>query len=273
MDDKLQRRVQRYGWDRAVDDYESGWKQQLEPAQTRMLELAAIRPGDQVLDIACGTGLVAFRAAELTGPQGRVEGHDISEKMVEESRERAAEAGLLNVTFRRADAEDPGVAEGIFDVALNALGLMYVPDPARAVAEMWRALRPGGCAAAAVWGRRDRCGWAAIFPIVDNRVHSDVCPLFFRLGTGPNLEQIFQDAHFDQVVSDRIHTVLHYSSAEQALSAAFTGGPVALAYSRFNERTRHEAHAEYLESIAEHRRSDGRYEIPGEFLVVAGSKT
>jgi ubiquinone/menaquinone biosynthesis C-methylase UbiE len=237
-----------------------------------MLDLAAIRPGDHVLDVACGTGLVTFRAAELTGPQGRVEAHDISEKMVQHGRQRAQEAGLPNVTFQRAEAENPGVGDGTFDVALNALGLMYVPEPARAVAEMWRILKPGGRAAAAVWGRRDRCGWAAIFPIVDKRVESDVCPLFFRLGTGQTLEQTFQGGKFDRVVTDRIHTVLHYSSAEQALIASFTGGPVALAYSRFDERTRQETHAEYLESIAEYRRPDGRYEIPGEFVIAAGCK-
>jgi cyclopropane fatty-acyl-phospholipid synthase-like methyltransferase len=54
MDAKLQRRIQRYGWDRAADAFERARKDQLEPAQTRMLAPAAIRPGDHVLDIACG---------------------------------------------------------------------------------------------------------------------------------------------------------------------------------------------------------------------------
>ena len=58
MDAKLQRRIQRYGWDKAVDMYEQHWQQQLAPAQTRLLEMADIRPGDRVLDVACGTGLV-----------------------------------------------------------------------------------------------------------------------------------------------------------------------------------------------------------------------
>ena len=102
MDAKLQLRIQRYGWDRAADHYELAWKHQLEPAQTRMLALAAIRPGDHVLDIACGTGLVTFRAAEMTGPTGRVVGLDISGEMVERAKRRAAELDIENVLFKRS---------------------------------------------------------------------------------------------------------------------------------------------------------------------------
>ncbi len=61
MDPRLQRRVQRYGWDRAVAAYEEGWRAQLEPAHSLMLDMVALRPGERVLDVACGTGLVSFR--------------------------------------------------------------------------------------------------------------------------------------------------------------------------------------------------------------------
>ena len=69
-----------------------------------------------------------------------------------------------------------------FDVALCALGLMYMPDPAQALREMQRVLRSGGRLVAAVWGDRTRCGWSAPFPIIDDEVASEVCPPFFRLG-------------------------------------------------------------------------------------------
>ncbi|HEY5704188.1 MAG TPA: methyltransferase domain-containing protein [Terrimicrobiaceae bacterium] len=272
MDAKLQRRIQRYGWDRAAADYERAWKDQLEPAQTRMLALAAIRSGDHVLDIACGTGLVTFRAAEMTGPKGHVVGVDISSEMVERSAQRAAELNVSNVSFERSDAENLPMEDDRFDVVLSALGLMYVPDPARAIAEMHRTLKPRGTAAAAVWGRRESCGWAGIFPIVDLRVRTEVCPLFFQLGTGESLRRAFERAGIESAVMERINTTLRYGSAEEALSAAFAGGPVALAYSRFDVKTREEAHAEYLESISEFRSSDGRYEIPGEFVAVSGKK-
>ena len=93
MDPRLQRRVQRYGWDKAAGDYEAGWRDQLEPAQSLMLEMAALRPGERVLDVACGTGLVSFRALEQVGAAGSVLGTDISAEMVEGARRRADEAG------------------------------------------------------------------------------------------------------------------------------------------------------------------------------------
>jgi ubiquinone/menaquinone biosynthesis C-methylase UbiE len=272
MDAKLQRRIQRYGWDRAADHYELAWKDQLEPAQTRMLALAAIRPGDRVLDIACGTGLVTFRAAEMAGSTGRAVGLDISGEMVGRARERAAEFHHANVSFERAGAEELPMEDDSFDVALSALGLMYVPDPAVAVAQMRRILRKGGTAATAVWGQREHCGWAGIFPIVDARVKTEVCPLFFWLGTGDSLRKTFERAGFERVVSERLSTILRYESSQEALGAAFAGGPVALAYSRFDPTTREEAHAEYLESISRFRDADGRYEIPGEFVAVSGIK-
>lgn len=128
MDAKLQRRVQRYGWDKAVADYEAGWREQLEPAQTLMLEMAALRPGEQVLDVACGTGLVSFRAIDAVGETGAVVGTDISGEMVEMSERRAAERHIANARFERCDAEDLDLDCDPFDVALCGLGLMYVPD-------------------------------------------------------------------------------------------------------------------------------------------------
>ncbi|HEY5953697.1 MAG TPA: methyltransferase domain-containing protein [Terrimicrobiaceae bacterium] len=273
MDARLQRRIQRYGWDRAAHDYERAWRDQLEPAQTRMLALAGIRPGDQVLDVACGTGLVTFRAAEMTGPKGRVVGVDISDEMIERARRRAAELNTANVSFQRSDAEKLPLEDESFDVVLSALGLMYVPDPTLAVAEMHRTLKPGGIAAAVVWGRRENCGWAAIFSIVDLRVKSEVCPLFFQLGTGASLRGTFERAGLEPAAMERMNTLLRYGSSEEALAAAFAGGPVALAYSRFDPATRDEAHADYLESISGFRDVAGGYAIPGEFVAVAGRKT
>ena len=93
--------------------------------------------------------------------------------------------------------------------------------------------------------------------------------MFFQLGTGEGMRLHFEAAAFEDVASVRIDTVLEYESPEDAVSAAFEAGPVAMAYSRFDANTREEVHAEYLESIEPFRNGSG-YEIPGEFVVTRG---
>jgi ubiquinone/menaquinone biosynthesis C-methylase UbiE len=271
MDASLQRRVQRYGWDKAAPYYERSWQAQLEPAQTALLELATLGPRDCILDVACGTGLVTVRAAAVVDAGREVVGTDISEQMVAAARIAARDRGAANTRFERMDAEDLQFSEGSFDVVLCALGLMYVPEPEKAVREFHRVLRPGGRAVAAVWGQRNRCGWAEIFPIVDARVQSDVCPMFFRLGTGEGLQQAFAAAGFTNISARRFGTRLHYASAEEACVAAFAGGPVGLAYSRFSADVKQQVHKEYLASLEPYRQGQA-YSVPGEFVLAAGIK-
>ena len=272
MEANLQRRVQRYGWDKAAVYYEAFWHKQLAPAQQRMLELAALQPGERVLDLACGTGLVTFPAAEAVGPSGEVLGTDLSQGMIDLVREIAAQRGVTNVLFDRMDAEVLGaLGSSTFDAALCALGLMYVPDVLRSLQEQFRVLKPGGRAAAAVWGQRDRCGWAEIFPIVESRIQSEVCPMFFQTGTKDVLAQTMTMAGFAGVVHERLDSPLHYDSDEEAIGAAFLGGPVALAYSRMDEPVRESAHEEYLASIAPYRNGKA-YDVPGEFVIAVGKR-
>jgi len=271
MDQRLQHRVQRYGWDRAASYYEKSWQRQLAPAQDLLLELAALAPGERVLDLACGTGLVTFRAAGAVAPAGHVVGTDISDAMIEQCRRTATQRGVANVTFERMAAEQLALPDESFDAVLCALGMMYVVDFEGSIREAFRVTKPGGRAVSAVWGRRDRCGWAPIFEIVERRVQSDVCPMFFQLGTGDMQKALFELAGFVNARSERIDATLEYDTGEEACVAAFAGGPVAMAYSRFDEPTRAGAHAEYLESIAAYRRGD-RYEIPGEYVVTIGSR-
>jgi len=271
MDAKLQRRVQRYGWDKAEPYYERYWQAQLAPARDRLLAMAALTAGERVLDVACGTGLVTFPAAEAVGAGGSVSAVDISAAMAERVTADAARRSLKQVQSARMEAEALDFPDRRFDVVLCALGLMYVPDPPRAFREMRRVLRDGGRAVASVWGARARCGWADIFPIVESRVASDVCPMFFGLGAGDTLASTMAAAGFADVRTERVTTTLEYDSAEAACGAAFAGGPVALAYSRFDAATRDEAHAEYLASIQRYE-DGGGYAIPGEFVIAWGRK-
>jgi ubiquinone/menaquinone biosynthesis C-methylase UbiE len=196
MEAALQRRIQRYGWDKAAIYYEDSWQQQLKPAQDKLLEMANLQPGEKLIDIACGTGLVSFPAAEKLGLNGFVLATDISDEMVKICTETAIEKKISNIQFKRMDAEELDVQDEQYDVALCALGLMYVPDPIKALKEMYRVIKPGGRAVAAVWGQRDHCGWAEIFEIVDKRVATEVCPMFFNLGNRDVLKRSFEMAGF-----------------------------------------------------------------------------
>ena len=189
--------------------------------------------------------------------------------MVESARTSAAALGLTNCRFERCDAEAlPDLGSG-FDVALCGLGLMYMPDPERALALMAQKLVPGGRMAVSVWGQRGRCAWAEIFPIVDARVESEVCPMFFRTGTGETLHRALAGAGLAGITIERLLVTLRYDSADEACDAAFLGGPVALAYSRFDAATRAAVRAEYLQSV-ERYRLEGEYAIPGEFVIGYG---
>ena len=172
--------------------------------------------------------------------------------------------------FARMDAEQLDLPDARFDVALCALGLMYVPDPAKAAREMRRVLRPGGRMVIAVWGERARCGWADLFSIVDAEVSSEVCPLFFRLGQQEALQRLCLAEKFQHVTQHRISATLAYADADAACRAAFVGGPVALAWSRFDDAVKARVCTRYLQSIAAFRHGEG-YRVPGEFVIVAAA--
>jgi hypothetical protein len=95
--------------------------------------------------------------------------------------------------------------------------------------------------------------------------------MFFHLGTQDVLARYFAEAGFTDIRSERLEVTLVYASDDDALGAAFRGGPVALAYGRFDDTTKQAVHTEYLRSIAAYR-SGGEYRIPGEFVVTVGVK-
>lgn len=272
MDAKIHRRVQRYGWDLAVEAYDRHWVPVLTACSERSIELAAPQFGERLLDVATGTGVAAFMSAARVGDGGEVVATDISERMVESTRAEAARRGVANMRFQRVDAEDLPFDDASFDAATCVLGMMYPADPQRAIEQMHRVLRPGGRATVCVWGRRDRCGWNAVFPIIDARVSSDVCPMFFSLGTPGALAFTFERAGFVDLHEERTDNTLVWRSDEEACGAIFPGGPVALPYSKMSPAVRAEVHREYLDTIAKYRGEDGSYRVEGEFVYMLGRK-
>ena len=118
-----------------------------------------IRPGDDVLDIGCGTGLTTREAARAAAP-GRVVGVDVSEPMLERARRLTAAEGLDNVRYELGDAQVHRFGAAGFDVAISRFGTMFFSDPAAAFANIAAALRSGARLVLLVWQRREDNEWA-----------------------------------------------------------------------------------------------------------------
>ena len=269
MDARLQIRVQRYGWDAASSHYHRGWELQLTPAQDTLLRMVDVQQGQSVIETACGSGMVTLRLANAVGPMGRVIATDLSQGMIDDLMERMCTSKVKNVTAYRMPVEKLDQPENAFDAAVCALGLMYTPDPGKAVTEMARVVAPGGRVAALVWGERRNCGWAEVFPIVDARVTSEVCPMFFGTGAPTALARLFEQAGLQEISEHRQSEVLRFNDETAVLNAVLLGGPVALAVKRFDTAIWNEVCQEFLGSVATFRSSDGSYQIPGEFVSVS----
>jgi SAM-dependent methyltransferase len=117
------------------------------PAAARLVKFASVRAGQHVLDVACGTGVVAITAARI-GAQ--VRGIDLTPELLERARQNARTAGLT-IDFQEGDAESLPFGDGEFDVVLSQFGHMFAPRPHLAIAEMLRVLKGNGTIAFATW--------------------------------------------------------------------------------------------------------------------------
>jgi len=139
-----------------------------------MLEAAELRAEDRVVELACGPGSVGIAAAPLVA---EVVITDVAPEMTAIAAERAAARGLANVSTRTLDLEAIDEADATFDVVLCREGIMLVPDPGLAAAEIRRVLAPGGRAAISVWGPRERNPWlGVVFDAVSEQLGAPVPP-------------------------------------------------------------------------------------------------
>ena len=120
------------------------------PATERMLDLANLRNGNRVLDVAAGTGDQTLLAARRVGPNGYVLAIDISTAMLTNAAEAIRKAGLTNVETRIMDAENLDLDENSFDAVICRLGLQSFPNPPKAIRGMRQVVKLGGKVAALV---------------------------------------------------------------------------------------------------------------------------
>jgi len=126
--------------------------QQLKVVTDLLLETAAPRTGDAVLDVGCGTGGTLLRLAAAVDEKGHVLGCDVSAPMLALARQRIAAAGVRNVDVVQADAQSHVFAENAFDLLVSRFGVMFFADPTAAFTNLRRPLRPGGRLAFVCWG-------------------------------------------------------------------------------------------------------------------------
>lgn len=215
------RAASRAQWEQAAKDWAAEAEERERGPAGRaadwMLEAAAPRPGERVLELACGAGDVGLRAAEAVGAEGRVLCTDFAEPMVDLVRERAR--GLPQVEARTLDAEDPGLDER-FDVALCRLGYMLMPDPARALRATRALIEPDGRLALAVWAEAERNPWLSVlFDAVMGTLGAPPPPPGtpgpFALADRERLRALLDGAGFADVVIDEVRGERAYASAEE----------------------------------------------------------
>lgn len=183
-----------------------------------MLDGAGIRPGDRVLELACGAGGVGLAAARRVAPGGAVLMSDVVPEMTAIAAARAA--GVAGVRTRVLDLERIAEPDGGFDAVLCAEGLMFAVDPTRAAREIHRVLRPGGRVALTVWGPRERNPWLGlVFDAVSAQIGRPVPPPGipgpFALGDSDGLAALLRAAGLVDVEVREVAVPLHADSFDE----------------------------------------------------------
>jgi SAM-dependent methyltransferase len=267
-------------WEEAA----SGWvarqealRQLSEPVSHWMIDAVDPQPGQRVLELAAGLGETGFLAAELVAPVGGVITSDQADAMLDGARKRAGELGLTNVEFQVLNAEWIDLPVASVDIVLCRWGYMLMVDPAAALAETRRVLRPEGHVALAVWDSLDCNPWA-LHPAAEliERGLTDPPPTGapgpFALGEKLRVRGLLEQAGFQEAWVQRLDLTQKVGSFDEFwdttldLSRNFHDAVLSRPEPEIAD-----IRASLAKRLAEFTASDGSLEIPMSTLAGVGT--
>jgi SAM-dependent methyltransferase len=193
-----------------------------------VLDSAQLQAGQSVLDVACGTGVIATGAVERVGTTGSVAGVDNNPGMLAVASARSGN----EVRWQEADAQELPFPDRTFDRVICQLGLQYFPDRLAAVREMHRVLRPGGRVTVMVWRDVSHTpGFAAMVKALETNVGQEAAAVMrapFVFGDDPlPLVHLLQDAGFADVVTQAAPGMVRFDSVQAFIRYQSAGSPLA----------------------------------------------
>jgi ubiquinone/menaquinone biosynthesis C-methylase UbiE len=246
------------------------------PVTDKMLELLDPSPGDGILELAAGTGVAGFSAAAFVGPTGRVIVSDFADAMVEVASRRAKELGLDNVECRVLDAERLDLTDGSVDGVLCRWGYMLMADPAAALRETHRVLRPGGRLACAVFAAPEQNPWAALpSRVLQERGHIPPpeagAPGILALADSDRLRRLFTEAGFAEPAIEAVPFGFRFAGIDdywEFLNDA--AGAIAMVLGRLDQDERERIRGEIAAQLGPFG-SSGEIDLPATSLVASAS--
>lgn len=186
----------------------------------RMVELAKLKPGQTVLDVACGYGEPTLTAAKVVGSDGHVVATDISAQQLAYGRERAKAARLHNIEFIESGAASLNLTPGKYDAALSRWGIIFEPEMEQVVGRVRRALKPGARMVVASWGTPDRVPMIAtpvmiLTEVLDVPPPAPGTPGPFARPTEQALGGLLGAGGFSEVQTEEIALTMEYESVDQ----------------------------------------------------------